>query len=50
MAKNFDNYHHLLRDEVVILLKLPMTKKLFLEVLPSYQLSEKKKGRKTGAP
>ena len=32
MAKNFDNYHHLLRDEVVILLKLPMTKKLFLEV------------------
>ena len=32
MAKNFDNYNHLLRDEVVILLKLHITKKLFLAV------------------
>ena len=33
MAKNFDNYNLLLRDEVVILLKLPITfKKIFIEV------------------
>ena len=35
MAKNFDNYNHLLRDGVVILLKLHRTKKLFPAVFKS---------------